>query len=168
MHGCKMSVMAQHISHRRGGSFNLHNLGLGSYAVLVVEGPDISAAAPALRTSNLPPPRPPSSVTVTSTPHPSTLPPPVFHSVTAPSYRRGATFSLKVVKATMLRKGRGKPDFEVSSQVYIELTEATAYLDYIVEVIHKHWGTEYILITSDGLELEDSPATHGIEVVIMF
>lgn len=90
-----------------GGSFNLHNFGLGSYAVFIVEGLDISATVPALRTSNLPPPRPPSSVTVTSTPHPSTLPPPVFRSVTAPSYRRGATFSLKVVKATMLRKGRG-------------------------------------------------------------
>lgn len=73
---------------QEGGSFNLHNFGLGSYAVFIVEGLDISATVPALRTSNLPPPRPPSSVT-------------------APSYRRGATFSLKVVKATMLRKGRG-------------------------------------------------------------
>lgn len=52
--------------------------------------------------------------------------------------------------------------------MYIELTEATAYLDYIIEVIRKRWGTEYILVTSDGIKLEDSPATHGIEIVIMF
>ena len=141
------------------GHFDLHTLGL-PYVTLNVEGPDVPTIAP--RSSNLPPPPPPrpsSSVTVASTHHSSTLPPPVFRSVTAP--RRGATFSLKVVKATILRKGRGKPEFQASSQMYIELTEATAYLDHIVELIRKRWGAEYILVTNDGIELEDSPATQG-------
>lgn len=145
---------------QEGGNFNLHTLGLGLYVTLIVEGPEIAAAAapsPAPRTSNLPPPRPP--VTISSTHNASTLPPPLFRSVTAP--RCGATFSLKVVKATLHQKARAKPDFQPMSQLYIELTEATAHLDHILEAIRKRWGPEYILVTSDGIELEDSPATQG-------
>ena len=108
------------------------------------------------RTTNLPAPRP---LTVSSTNHSSTLPPPIFRSVTAPKH--WASFSLKVVKATVNKKGRGKPDFQPTSQVYIELTEVTVHLEHILGVIRKRWGAEYILVTSDGTELEDSPATQG-------
>ena len=45
--------------------------------------------------------------------------------------------------------------------MYIELTEATAHLEHILGVIRKHWGAEYTLVTTDGIELEDSPATQG-------
>lgn len=141
---------------QEGGQFNLHTLGLAPYATLIVEGPEVAAAVAPQRTTNLPPPRP---LTVSSTNHSSTLPPPIFRSVTAP--KRGASFSLKVVKATVTKKGRGKPDFQPTSQVYIELTEATAHLEHILGVIHKRWGAEYTLVTSDGIELEDSPATQG-------
>ena len=75
------------------------------------------------------------------------LPPLIFRSVTAP--KRGASFSLKVVKATVTKKGRGKPDFQPISQMYI------------LGVIRKRWGAEYTLVTTDGIELEDSPATQG-------
>ena len=87
------------------------------------------------------------------------LPPLIFHSVTAP--KRGASFSLKVVKATVTKKGRGKSDFQPISQMYIELTEATAHLEHILGVIRKRWGAEYTLVTTDGIEVEDSPATQG-------
>ena len=138
---------------QEGGHFNLDTLGL-SYATLTVEGPDAVVG----RGSNLPPPRP-SSVTVASTQSSASLPPPVFRSVTAP--RQGSTFSFKVVKATLQRKGRGKPEFQASSQTYIELAEATANLDHILMTIRKRWGGEYTLVTTDGIELEDSPATQG-------
>ena len=108
------------------------------------------------RTTNLPPPCP---LTVSSTNHSSILLQPIFRSVTAP--KCGASFSLKVVKATVTKKGRDKPDFQPTSQVYIELTEATAHLEHILGVIRKRWGAEYTLVTSDVIELEDSPATQG-------
>ena len=79
--------------------------------------------------------------------------------MTAP--KGGANFSLKVVKATVTKQGRGKPDFQSTSQVYIELTEVTAHLEHILGVIRKRWGAEYTWVTSDGIELEDSPATQG-------
>ena len=61
----------------------------------------------------------------------------------------------------MSKKGRGKPEFKATSQVYIELTEVTAHLDHILEVIRRRWGAEYNLVTNDGIEMEDSPATRG-------
>ena len=42
-----------------------------------------------------------------------------------------------------------------------ELVDSTANLEHIKGVVHKRWGTQYTLVTSDGIELEDSPATQG-------
>ena len=78
--------------------FNLHTLGLAPYATLIVEGPEVAAAVTPPRTTNLQPPHP---LTVSSTNHSSTLLPPIFRSVTAP--KCGASFSLKVVKATVTK-----------------------------------------------------------------
>ena len=139
------------------GNLNLGSLGVSAYATLVVEGPALSAST-LPRSNTLPCQQ--SSVTVSSTPSTSSLPPPSFRSVTAP--KRGANFSLKVVKATMCRQGKRKAEFQPISQTYLELVESTANLEHILGIIQKRWGTEYTLVTSDGLPLEDSPATQGL------
>ena len=139
------------------GNFNLGSLGVSAYATLVVEGPALSAST-LPRSNTLPCQQ--SSVTVSSTPSTSSLPPPSFRSVTAP--KRGANFSLKVVKATMCQQGKRKVEFQPISQTYLELVESTANLEHILGIIQKRWGTEYTLVTSDGLPLEDSPATQGL------
>ena len=134
------------------GHFHLHSM--PTYSMLVVEGPEMGGGQ---RTSNS------RQVSVTSIPTPtSSLPPPTFRSVTAT--RRGPTFSLKVVKATMQRQGRGKAEFQPTSQTYLELTEATANVEHILGVISSRWGAEYTLVTNDGLEIEDSTATQGMHV----
>ena len=76
----------------------------------------------------------------------SSLPPPTFQSVTAT--RRGPTFSLKVVKATIHRQGRGKAEFQPTSHtyMYLELTEATANVEHIPGVILSRWGAGYMLV----------------------
>ena len=61
----------------------------------------------------------------------------------------------------MIRRGRGRAEFTPTSQTYIDLLETTANLEHITDVIHRRWGSEYVLVTNDGLELEDSPATQG-------
>ena len=137
------------------GHFNLHGANLSTFQLLIVEGPEIGVQ----RTSH---PRHPSSISVTSTPNPTSLPPPTFRSVTAT--RRGPSFSLKVVKASMQRQGRGKPEFQATSQTYVELTEATANIEHILGVICSRWGSEYTLVTNDGLEIEDSTATQCMHV----
>lgn len=101
-----------------------------------------------------------SSSTVSSTPSP--LPPPVFRSVIAP--KRAASFSLKVHRADMMRTNTRKPHFEQKQQMFLDLVEGTANVDYILANIHRKWGHEYRLVTSDGMQLEDSPATQGTDV----
>jgi len=137
------------------GHFQLHSDSISTYTTLIVEGPEMGGQ----RTIN---PRQPSSISVTSTHNSTPLPPPTFRSVTAT--RRGPSFSLKVVKARVQRQGWGKPEFQPTSQTYVELTEATANVEHILGVISSRWGPEYTLVTNDGLEIEDSTATQGMPV----
>lgn len=57
--------------------------------------------------------------------------------------------------------GRRNPEFHVMGQTYIEITDSTANLEYILGVITQRWGNGYTLVTSDGVPLEDSPTTQG-------
>lgn len=70
---------------------------------------------------------------------------------------------MQVIKAFVEWKEKGKPVFKGDKQYHIELKEETANLDFIVTAIRKKWGKEYSLVTSDGIELEDSPATTGMK-----
>ena len=133
------------------GNFNLESQALSPFCTLIVEGPSV-----------IPPPRssPASSLTLTSTPSSSsTLP--NFRSVTAS--KRIPSFSLKILKATMQRNGSGrrKPVFTTTGQTYIDLVDSTANVEHISGVIKARWGSDYTLVTGDGVPLEDSPATHG-------
>ena len=63
----------------------------------------------------------------------------------------------------MIHYDRGKARFVPSSQTYTILVETTADLEHIMAVIHRQWGSKYmyVLVTNDGVELEDSPVTQG-------
>ena len=101
-----------------------------------------------------------SGVTVCSTPTTS-LPPPSFRSVIP---QRKSSFSLKIVKARISSKPKGnsKPVFQPLGQMYVDITDSTANLQYIHGCIQNQWGDEFTIATNDGLELEDSPATQGM------
>ena len=60
-----------------------------------------------------------------------------------------------------MTKGRSKSSFDTSLVMHVELTEAKATLGYIKSEIQKRWGPSYTLVTVDGAELDDSPATTG-------
>ena len=56
----------------------------------------------------------------------------------------------------MMKLPSGKMEFNIQNQTYVTVTEATANLDYIRQAIQRKWGAEYVLVTSDGLKLDDS------------
>lgn len=58
--------------------------------------------------------------------------------------------------------GRRKFEFQPVNQIFIELIEATANSEHILAIIRRQWGPDYILVTQNGLEIEDSPATQDI------
>ena len=146
------------------GNFDLSSQGVSRYATLIVEGPTVPVSTPArnnLPRNHLQGP----SVSLSSTPgtHSSTP----LHSFSAPNTsssfqsviapRRVPSFSLKVIKADVHRIGK-KIDFQPQSQIFIDLVDSTANVDGVVQC---RWGSDYILVTQDGLQLEESPATQG-------
>ena len=54
-----------------------------------------------------------------------------------------------------------KVEFQPHSQTFIELVDSTANVEHILGVIQRRWGSDYILVTQDDLQLEESPATQG-------
>lgn len=133
------------------GDFKLDQI--GPYTALVVEGPTLSPGfnmrAGLSSTSGR-----------SQQAMQSSLPPaPMFRSVIA---SKKVTFSLKVLKARMVmtRKGK-KPEFETTGQMYVDLTDSTANISHIRGKIQEQWGAEYTIVTTEGLEIEDSSATQG-------
>jgi len=57
-------------------------------------------------------------------------------------------------------------EFQPLSQMF-ELVDSTANVEHILGVIQHRWGSEYTLVTHDGLQLEESPATQGIYVRLL-
>ena len=79
------------------------------------------------------------------------------------SFKKTAgSVSVKIVKASYLKSFiGGKGEFQKLGQTYVSVSEATANVRYISSVIKEKWGEDYVLVTSDCLELEDSSGTQG-------
>ncbi len=70
-------------------------------------------------------------------------------------------YSVKIVQASFKRLPNGKPEFSQIGQVFINISETTANTHYLSSVIEKKWGADNVLVTSDGLRIEDSSGTPG-------
>lgn len=94
----------------------------------------------------------------------SMTPGPAFRSVQYHRNKGCKTVSIKITKATMRKpagSGCKKPEFNAISQTHIDLVDATANVEFVTGTIQRRWGDDYVLVTNDGLELEDVPATQG-------
>ena len=77
------------------------------------------------------------------------------------SSRKSLSCSVKIVQASSRRLPNGKMEFSAHNQLYIDVIEATANLNYITLAVQRQWGPEYVIVTADGLKLEDSSGTQG-------
>lgn len=119
-----------------------------------------------------PPARPPQASVPTgsgSSTLSSTQAPPQFRSV-VPAARKGSPINgncrVKIIKAEMHWNTKtNKPSFIPSHQSYVEVQESTATVEYIRDDIRRKWGDSYILVTNDGLELENCSATQGLFII---
>ncbi len=70
--------------------------------------------------------------------------------------------NVKIVKAIMSRKDdHSKPSFFNERQEHVDITEATANVVYINSAIRSKFGDDYVVVTADGLKIEDSSGTQG-------
>ena len=59
------------------------------------------------------------------------------------------------------KKTGGKPEFQCTGQMYIELTDTTANVGQVCEAVRRQWGSEYTIVSVEGVEIDDSSATQG-------
>lgn len=78
------------------------------------------------------------------------------------SGKKDTTFNVKVVKATMNKLSpSGKVEFNRLEQTHISLDDRTANVNAVTSAVQLKWGTDYIVVTGDGLEVDDSSGTQG-------
>ena len=68
---------------------------------------------------------------------------------------KSQTVNVKVHETTC----EWKCEFANHGQTFVDVIEST--VNYIRNAVQKRWGEEYILVTADGLEIEDSSGTQG-------
>ena len=154
-----------------GGVFDLNSV--ESFALLSVEGVSCtqSTEAPEVPHSSR------STTTLSSTPslgsEPSSSKQPttpmwpgfasVVHSQTKGLAKKKASVNhtLKVIVASINHVDGDKPSFNKQDLVYVNISESTATLPHVLSVVRDQLGEEYIIVTSDGFEVKDSPGTQG-------
>ena len=78
------------------------------------------------------------------------------------SRKKESSFSLKITKAELTSSSAGgKANFEPISTMYLEMYESSANVTLKRAAMQRKWGQEFTLVTSDGVELEESSGTEG-------
>ena len=54
-----------------------------------------------------------------------------------------------------------KPMFEKLGQVFVDVTETTANIAYITTVVQQKFGLDHMIVTGDGLKIDNSSGTQG-------
>ena len=89
----------------------------------------------------------------------NTSAPPVFKSTR--KNEGSASFNVKIVKATMIKQPGGKVDFDKQEQIHVNIDESSANVHTITNAVQSKWGTSYVVVTGDGLPVDDSAGTQG-------
>ena len=76
-----------------------------------------------------------------------------------PAMRKTQSINVKVTKASVKRLANGNLEFMAHNQTFVDVTEATAIVNYVSSAVQRKWGSDYNLVTSDGLKLDDSSGT---------
>lgn len=146
------------------GHFNFHDANLLFGAVLFVEGSNLVTPTNPHQTVSS---TAQSSGSGASASYNSNPPPPAFKSVIPKqAVPKGPTSTVKIIRAKMDRTRTGKVEFTQEAQMHLDVAESTANVQYVLNEVQQRWGHQYVLVTIDGLELEDGEGTKG-EVIAM-
>lgn len=76
--------------------------------------------------------------------------------------RKEGRCSLRIVQADVSFDDSKKPVFSKTGQVFIDINDTTANINYITSVVQQTFGTDYVVVTADGLKIYDSAGTQGV------
>ena len=80
--------------------------------------------------------------------------------------KKGSFYKSKDFAGNHEKRDWESSEFKPVHQEFVEVTESTANVRYLTHVIKEKWGSEYILVTADGIRIEDSSGTQG-KITIM-
>ena len=92
---------------------------------------------------------------------PSTSSPNSFPHYKPIGSKKDGSFNVEVVKAIMKKLPNGKVEFERLEQTFVSLDDSCANVGTVNNAVELKWGPEYMLVTADGLEIDDSAGTQG-------
>ena len=72
------------------------------------------------------------------------------------------TITVKIIHAKIDRSRTRKVKFTQEAQMHLDITESTVNVQYVLNEVQQRWGDQYVLVTIDGLELEDCERTKGM------
>lgn len=98
-----------------------------------------------------------SSTTLSATLNATNDTPPIFKSVLS----KKSKSRLKIIRANLRYASNGRPQFESIDVLYVDITEANANVAFLLKLVQEEYGDNYIMLTSEGLTVKDSPATRG-------
>ena len=78
-----------------------------------------------------------------------------------PAMRKIQSINVKIIQASVKRLANGKLEFMPHNQTFVDVTEATANVNYVTSAVQHKWESDYNLVTSDGLKVDDSSGTHS-------
>ena len=87
------------------------------------------------------------------------LPRPFFSSC-----RRMQSVNVKVVQARMKKSQTGIVEF---TPLFVNVTESTVNVGHITNVMQEKWGYDHVVVTSDGLKVEESAGTRGTFMLLL-
>lgn len=61
----------------------------------------------------------------------------------------------------MKKTKSGKAEFSAIVSTYVDITEATANVTYLSHAIQNKWGSDHVIVSSDGLPIDDCSGTQG-------
>ena len=65
-------------------------------------------------------------------------------------------YQMQVVKASLTWSNKGKAEFHPTNQTWVDINESSATLEYILSCVRDKWGEDYVLVTLDGIEIEEA------------
>ena len=79
------------------------------------------------------------------------------------------SYSVRVAKAIVsCSSTSGRDELHKYEQTFVDVTDVTANVNYILNVVQKKWGKNFVLCTSDGIPIEDGSGTQGTSIIISF
>ena len=48
------------------------------------------------------------------------------------------------------------------TQTFVDVTESTDNTDYILSAVQRKWGAQFVIVISNGLQIEDGSGTQGM------